>query len=219
MTEDLRYSDKRANIAPGLIEDTVKQEIQKQFSAKEGTERVFFPERSNQVLDRPVITFVICDMAHTMEDAKATMAPIEQMTREYGTSARTFKSGLVWVVAESPRALRDEARRLLAWEAIDAESGDLNLDETQRRQLNDSLKKAQRDLREAAWRSYNRVFLLGKDNTIQEVPLGYVTSSSADTPINNIINQLVTNGEFDNKGISVRLLTKNWPSAFVEWPT
>jgi hypothetical protein len=46
-----------------------------------------------------------------------------------------------------------------------------------------------------------------------------VTSSSADTPINNIINQLVTNGEFDNKGISVRLLTKNWPSAFVDWPT
>jgi hypothetical protein len=74
-------------------------------------------------------------------------------------------------------------------------------------------------LREAVWRSYNRVFLLGKDNTIQEVPLGYVTSSSADSPLTNVINQLVTNGEFDNKGISVRLLTKNWPSAFVEWPT
>ena len=214
-----RYSDKRANIAPSLIEDTVKQEIQKQFAAKEGIERVFFPERSNQVLDRPVITFVICDMAHTMEDAKTTTAQIEQMTREYGTSARTFKSALVWVVAESPRTLRDEARRLLAWEAIDGESGDLNLDETQRRQLTDSIKKAQRDLKEAVWRSYNRVFLLGKDNTIQEVPLGYVTSSSADSPITNVINQLVTNGEFDNKGISVRLLTKNWPSAFVEWPT
>ena len=147
------------------------------------------------------------------------LAQIEQMTRECGTSARTFKSALVWVVAESPRTLRDEARRLLAWEAIDGESGDLNLDETQRRQLSDSIKKAQRDLREAAWRSYNRVFLLGKDNTIQEVPLGHVTSSSADSPITNIINQLVTNGEFDNKGISVRLLTKNWPAAFVEWPT
>ncbi len=214
-----RYSDKRANVAPSLIEDTVKQEIQKQFAIKEGIERVFFPERSNQALDRPVITFIICDMAHTMDDPKATMAQIEQMTRECGTSARTFKSALVWLVAESPRTLRDEARRLLAWEAIDGESGDLNLDETQRRQLTDNIKKAQRDLRESVWRSYNRVFLLGKDNTIQEVPLGYVTSSSADSPITNVINQLVTNGEFDNKGISVRLLTKNWPSAFVEWPT
>lgn len=214
-----RYSDKRANVAPTLIEDTVKQEIQKQFVPKEGTERVFFPERSNQVLDRPVITFVICDMAHTMDDPKATVAQIEQMTRESGTSARTFKSALVWLVAESPRTLRDEARRLMAWEAIDGESGDLNLDETQRRQLTENIKKAQRDLREAVWRSYNRVFLIGKDNTIQEIPLGYVTSSSADSPLTNVINQLVTNGEFDNKGISVRLLTKNWPSAFVEWPT
>jgi hypothetical protein len=202
-----------------LIEDTVKQEIQKQFAPKEGVERVFFPERSNQILNRPVITFVICDIAHTMEDAKTTTAQIEQMTRECGTSDRTFKSALVWVVAESPRTLRDEARRLLAWEAIDGESGDLNLDETQRRQLSESIKKAQRDLKEAVWRSYNRVFLLGKENTIQEVPLGYVTSSSADSPITNVINQLVTNGEFENKGISVRLLTKNWPSAFVEWPT
>jgi len=107
----------------------------------------------------------------------------------------------------------------MAWEAIDGESGDLNLDETQRRQLTENIKKAQRDLREAVWRSYNRVFLIGKDNTIQEIPLGYVTSSSADSPLTNVINQLVTNGEFDNKGISVRLLTKNWPSAFVEWPT
>lgn len=214
-----RYSDKRANIAPALIEDIVKQEIQKQFTAKEGTERVFFPERSNQILDRPVITFVICDMAHTMEEFKTTREQIEQMTRECGTSARTFKSALVWVVAESPRALHDEARRLLAWEAIDAEAGDLSLDETQRRQLTDNIKKAQRDLRESVWRSYNHVFLLDKDNKIQEVPLGYVTSSSADSPITNIINQLVTNGEFDPKGISVRQLTKNWPSAFVEWPT
>ena len=43
-----RYSDKRANVAPSLIEDTVKQEIQKQFASKEGTERVFFSERQQQ---------------------------------------------------------------------------------------------------------------------------------------------------------------------------
>jgi Protein of unknown function (DUF499) len=212
-----RYSDKRANIAPSLIEDTVKQEIQKQFAAKEGTERVFFPERSNQVLNRPVITFVICDMAHTMEDAKTTAAQIEQMTRECGTSARTFKSALVWVVAESPRALRDESRRLLAWEAIDSEAGDLKLDEMQRRQLSDNIKKSQRDLKEAVWRSYNRVFLLGKDNAIQEVPLGNVTSTF-DSPITNIIEQLTFVDEF-SKVITARILLKNWPTAFVEWPT
>ena len=212
-----RFTDKRANIAPGLIEDTVKQEIQKRFTTKDTIERIFFPERSNKIPDRPVITVVVTDTDYTMVNAKETIAQIEQMTRECGTSARTFKSALVWVVAESPQGLRDEARKLLAWEAIDADADDLKLDETQRRQLSENIKKAQRDLREAVWRSYHYVFLLGKDNALRQVDLGYVTST-LDSPITNIIEQLSRDGEFD-KGVSVRLLTKNWPTAFVEWPT
>ena len=212
-----RFTDKRANIDSRLIEETVKQEIQKRFTTKDAIERIFFPERSNQIPDRPVITVVVTDTDHTMVNAKETIAQIEQMTRECGTSARTFKSALVWAVAESLHVLRDEARKLLAWEAIDADADDLKLDETQRRQLSENVKKAQRDLREAVWRSYHYVFLLGKDNALRQVDLGYVTST-LDSPITNIIEQLSRDGEFD-KGVSVRLLTKNWPAAFVEWPT
>lgn len=212
-----RFTDKRANIDSRLIDETVKQEIQKRFTTKDAIERIFFPERSNQIPDRPVITVVVTDTDHTMVNAKETIAQIEQMTREYGTSARTFKSALVWVVAESLHVLRDEARKLLAWEAIDADADDLKLDETQRRQLSENIKKAQRDLREAVWRSYHYVFLLGKDNALRQVDLGYVTSTF-DSPITNIIEQLSRDGEFD-KGVSVRLLTKNWPAAFVEWPS
>jgi hypothetical protein len=36
-----------------------------------------------------------------------------------------------------------------------------------------------------------------------------VHSSSADSPISNILNRLTADGDFD-KGISVRLLLKNW---------
>lgn len=211
-----RFTDKRANIDSRLIDETVKQEIQKRFTTKDAIERICFPERSNQIPDRPVITVVVTDADHTMVNAKETIAQIEQMTRECGTSARTFKSALVWAVAESPQVLRDEARKLLAWEAIDADADDLKLDETQRRQLSENIKKAQRDLREAVWRSYHYVFLLGKDNALRQVDLGYVTST-LDSPITNIIEQLSRDGEFD-KGVSVRLLTKNWPAAFVEWP-
>jgi hypothetical protein len=212
-----RFTDKRANIDSRLMDETVKQEIQKRFTTKDAIERIFFPERSNQIPDRPVITVVVTNTDHTMVNAKETIAQIEQMTRECGTSARTFKSALVWAVAESLHVLREEARKLLAWEAIDADADDLKLDETQRRQLSENIKKAQRDLREAVWRSYHYVFLLGKDNALRQVDLGYVTST-LDSPITNIIEQLGRDGEFD-KGVSVRLLTKNWPAAFVEWPT
>src|SRR5262249_873329 len=60
--------------------------------------------------------------------------------------------------------------------------------------------------------------LLDKNNALREFPLGYVTSSAADSPITNIINKLTRDGEFA-PGVSPRLLVKNWPTAFVEWPT
>ena len=213
-----RFSDKRANIAPSLIGETVEQEIKKWFSRKGGVEPFPFPNPNRPIPDRPVITCVVCDLDHTMENSKETIAHIEQHTRNSGTSARTFKSALIWAVADSSSTLREEARRLLAWEAIDAEAEDLNLDETQRRQLTENIKKAERDLREVVWRSYHYIFLLGKDNALQQVDLGYVTSSSANSPITNITEELTRRGEFD-KNVSVRLLLKNWPGAFIEWPT
>lgn len=213
-----RFSDKRANIKGPAITETVNQEIQKVFAPREGIDRVFFPERSLQVADRPAITFIIADLDHTMEDAASSRQYVDTTTKECGTSARTFKSALVWVLADSPHALREEARKLLAWAAIDEDAAELNLDESQQRQLAENLRKAQRDLKECVWRTFKHVILLAKDGSFREIDLGLVHSSAATTPIENILNRLTADGDFD-KGISVRLLLKNWSGAFVEWPT
>ena len=212
-----RFSDKRANIASALMEETARQETQKRFPPKDGIERVFFPEKSIQISDRPVLTFIIGDLTQTMAERKDTLALVEQMTRESGSSNRTFKSSLIWVIADSPRLLCEEARKLLAWQAIDDDAADLKLDETQRRQLAENIEKSKRDLRDAVWRSYKFVFLLGKNNALREIDLGMVHSSAADSPISNILNRLSAEGEME-KGISLRLLLKNWPAAFTEWP-
>jgi hypothetical protein len=45
-----------------------------------------------------------------------------------------------------------------------------------------------------------------------------VHSSAASTPIENILNRSTADGDFD-KGISVRLMLKNWSAAFIEWLT
>jgi hypothetical protein len=65
---------------------------------------------------------------------------IEAVTREYGASARTFKSALVWCVPDSASALHDKARKLLAWEDIQGEEDELRLDDAQKRQLNESIR-------------------------------------------------------------------------------
>lgn len=214
-----RFTDKKASVKTPQAEELVKQEVQRVFTAREGTERVFFPEKSSQISDRPVITFIVADQNHTMADRAATLQWADQLTKECGSSARTHKSALIWVIAEAMQPILEEARKVLAWQAISDDSDELKLDETQRRQLTENLAKSRRDLKESVWRGYNHVFLLDKTNSLRVVDLGLVHSSAtAGGPLENIINRLTVDGDFD-KGISVRLLLKNWSSAFKEWPT
>lgn len=154
----------------------------------------------------------------SLQDDKKTSQVIDQMTREYGTSARTFKSALIWCVPDNPASLFDETRKLLAWEDIDEELDELHLDETQKHQLSINLKKAQRDLKETIWRTYNKVMLLGKDNAWQRIDLGLAHSSSAESLVVFILNRLRQDGHVE-EGISPNFLTRNWPPAFKEWST
>jgi hypothetical protein len=75
-----------------------------------------------------------------MQDKK-TVGLVDAMTREYGSSARTFKSGLLWGIADTDASLREEARKVLAWEDIKDEEDELRLGDAQKRQLAENLKK------------------------------------------------------------------------------
>ena len=96
------------------------------FAAGSGVERVFFPEKSNQVPDRAAVTLVVLPPDMSLQDEKGTTTFIESVTRESGSSSRTFKSALIFCVPESADALCDEARKVLAWEDIDDEADDLD---------------------------------------------------------------------------------------------
>jgi hypothetical protein len=119
---------------------------------------------------------------------------------------------------KTPWALYHEARQLLAWEDIQDEASDLKLDETQRRQLSENTGKARRDLREAVWRTYKTVMLLGKDNAVRTVDLGLVHSSAADSLVGFIVNRLKQDGDISD-GISPKFLVRNWSGAHKEWST
>ena len=144
-----------------------------------GVDRKFFPEQSAQVPDVASITLVIMSPEHSIQDDSEIRGRVEPMTREYGKSARTYKSGVIWVLPEAAAPLCEDARNLLAWEDIRDEG--LKLDDAQRKQLNTNIEKARRDLTESVWRAYKNVFLLGMDNTIQTIDLGLVTSSARDS--------------------------------------
>ncbi len=211
-----RFADRRATIPSAQAEEYVRGEIQKVFDAGGGVERRYFPEKTIQVPDRPAITLVVLSPEQSLQDEKATTQFVETMTREYGTSARTFKSALIFCVPESADSIRDDARKVLAWEAI--EDDDLKLDESQVHQLAESVKKARRDLRETVWRTYKVLILLGKDNALKKVDLGLIHSSAATDIGTLILNRLRSDGDLET-GIAPTFLIRNWPPAFKEWST
>jgi hypothetical protein len=195
----------------------VRAEVQKVFATGSGIERTYFPEKSNHVSDRPVLTLYVLAPEHAIQDER-TLPMIEAMTREAGTSGRTYKSALIWSVAENAAGLQEEARKLIAWEDIQSEAGDLRLDDSQRRQLEENLRKAQRDLKESVWRTYKNIVLLGKDNMLQVKDLGLIHSSAAQTLVQLITSRMTQDGEIV-EAVSPNFLTRNWPPAFKEWST
>ena len=159
-------ADRRASVPANATRDRVRAEIHKVFAAGRGVERIYFPERTNQVPDRAALTLVLFAPENEAGDP-ATIRLMEMMLREHGSSSRTYKSALLWCVAEDGALLSEEARKVLAWEDIDAESQTLRIDESQRRQLDENLKRAKRDLQEAVWRTYKNVFLLDETNALR----------------------------------------------------
>jgi hypothetical protein len=127
---------------------------------------------------------------------------------------RTIKGALVWCVADAPGSLREEAKKVLAWEEIRDEEAD-RFDESPKRQMAESLKTAGRDLREAVWRSYKYVLVIGKDNELKTIDLGLVHSSAADSLVALILNRLRSDGEVETD-LSSSFLVRNWPPAVPE---
>lgn len=213
-------ADRRANIKDPEIERRIREDIQKVFATGSGVERVYFPAKTSDVSDRPVLSLVVLPPDRSMTEEKNTVAWVDAATRENGNSARTYKSGIIWCAASTSADMEEEARKVLAWQAIadEVDAGDLHLEEKQTSQLNQNLKMAERDLRESVWRSYKYLLLLGKDNKIRSIDLGLVHSSAASNIVEFILNRLRQDDEV-LQTVSPNFLVRNWPPAFVEWST
>ena len=211
-------ADRRATIAHKAIEDRVRQEIEQVFKSGSGIERIFFPEKSSDIPDRAALTLVVLSPDLTLHGSADVSRDIAALTREYGTSARQFKNALIWCMPERTQNLYEEARKVLAWEAIQSEQETLHLeDEAQRRQLAESLGRARRDLQAGVWRSYRRLLLLGRENSFKTLDLGQMNASGG-TLVAQILTQLQQRDELV-ASVGPAFLVRNWPPAFAEWST
>lgn len=212
-----RFSDRRASIQPPAINELVEAEIRKVFDKGSGFEKVMFPERNNQVTDRPVLSLVVLHPSKRMTDAE-TKTFMEDVVNNYGSSARVYKSGLIFCVADDGQPIKEEAKKFLAWETIYDEAHELKLDDDQRKQVKINMDRAKKDLDENVWKAYKNLVLLNKTNTLHTKDLGLIHSSQARTITELYLTRLESEGEVTSE-INPNFLSRNWPPAFTAWST
>lgn len=212
-----RFSDRRASIKPESVDELIQTEVRKLFEKGGAIEKAIFPERNNQVTDRPVLTLVILHPTKLIGDAE-TKIMIQDFVSNYGSSARVYKSSLIFCVAEDIHPLREDAKKFLAWETIYDESDELNLDEDQRRHVKHNMERAKRDMIENAWKAYKNLGFLNKQNQLLFRDLGIIHSSQAKSLTELYVTRLETDGEI-TRDINPNFLVRNWPPAFTAWST
>jgi len=204
------------------IRERVRQTIREVFKPGPSLERRFFPETSGDIPDTPSLTLVVLAPEHGWENAprEATQRLITSMIQEYGGHGRTFKSGLLFAVAEGGAALVENAKTLLALGSLEdpAEQERLKLESSQIQELKEKKGRSERDLKEKVWSVYRRILLLGEANSIREIDLGLLHSSAAESLVGFIVARLKQEGLLE-ESISPDFLVRNWPPALAEWST
>lgn len=214
-------TDRRAGIQPPAIDQRTKKEIESIFKGGPrdiDLDRRFWPTKTNDIPDRPELTLIVMGPEHPAHK-KTTLAWMEQIARECGTSGRTMKSALLFAAPEAVDTITSAVRDVLAWEEIeDDEDTKKRLDDTQKKQLNQGVGRAKADLKESIWRSYRRIYFLDKSNALTETDFGQITSSMAGSLVELIVNRLVKDDEITD-GVGANRLLKYWPPALDKWPT
>ncbi len=222
---------RRGAVLPKEIDERIKKQTQELFDrgpdkeAKDKDEkkkivldRKYSPERSQDVPNRPILTLVVLGLDHTAGDP-ATAPLMEAIVRDCGSSGRTYKSALIFAVADGAEPIREATRDLLAWEAIEEDTDTTQrLDEAQKRLMVRNLGRAKSDMKEAIWRAYHHVYLLGKDNSLRPVDLRQINSSMAGSLVELYLAELERTDEI-TPGVGANKLLKYWPPALTEWST
>jgi len=219
-------ADRRATLsgpeAEEAIRERVRQVIREAFRAGPPLERRYFPESSADVPDVPALTLVVLAPEHGYESVlrEKTRRLVLDIIQNCGGRGRTYKSGLIFAVAEGGAQLLDEAKTLLALESLEdpAERERLKSEDPQLRELKDKKQQTERNLKNGVWRTYRRVLLLGEENDLREVDLGLLHPSAAESLTGLMISRLKQEGLVEET-VSPDFLVRHWPPALEEWST
>ncbi len=213
-------ADRRATIAGDAVAERVRETVRKVFSVGTGFDRRYFPEASSDIPDSAMLTLVVLAPEQAWEDSRreGTKKQISSSIQGCGTRSRTFKSALIFSVADEERLIVSHAKNMLALESLEYDIDRLNLEETEQKDLQRLKKRAEEDLKESVWRAYKHIVLLDEDGELREVDLGLQHSSAAASLLALIQARLKQEGLLEDR-VRPEFLVRYWPPALPAWPT
>ena len=118
------------------------------------------PDSSLDVPDEQTLRLVVLPPSashRSGQDSSAAVTAAQEILSTRGTSPRQYKNMLVFVAndASSAGSLDQAARTWLAWNSINDEREELNLDVTQQRETNQNLKRAEDTLKARMQEGYS----------------------------------------------------------------
>ncbi|MBN1429503.1 MAG: ATP-binding protein, partial [Anaerolineae bacterium] len=150
--------------AQGFHEDEVNQEIVERLRKVPKT-RDFAafhvaPFESGDVADEDRVRVVVLHPNATYKRGSGETLAIQQamaILENRGSATRFYQNMLVFIAPDQTNmeALKEAARDYLAWQSIQSEEEQLNLDAQQRRQVRDSLNKAEDTVKSRLREAYN----------------------------------------------------------------
>ncbi len=217
-------ADRRAALSQADVEEQARAAVRKVFSDTKGVDRafdvVFFPREAKEIPDTPALRLVVLAPDEPWGDA--TTAMIDGWMAQHGAAPRRFRNALVWSVADSGSGLLEAGRRHLAWEMLEDEADARGFDESERAQLKDNRARAEQALKEAVWRSYRWLALLGHDGALRHEDLGMLHSSAAPS-MQALIQARLKQADELTDSLGPQRIVQNWPIAATgrvkEWST
>lgn len=211
------HADRKALIGENEVQELVKENIKKVFDQAPALERVYFPARSSDLMDRPALVLAV--MPPNREAGQAeTRECILDFTKCHGGAGRTYKSAIIWSLPSDSSALYESTRDLLAWKEISEKAASFNLDDEQKRQVAKYLEASKRRIKDRVWETYTIVGLYADSDTIEYIDLGQITSSSSES-LTRLISGRLTQADKLTETVGPGFLVRNWPKASSLWPT
>jgi len=211
------HADRKASIDEREIHTLVKENVRKVFDQASTVERVYFPKRSGDVMDKPAIMLAV--MAPNRETtSEETRTMVLEFSKHHGEAGRTYKSALIWSMASDSSSLYEAARDHLAWKEISDEADALNLDEGQRKQVRQYTESSKRAIKEKVWEAYNMIGLYTERDDIEFIDLGRINSSASES-ITRLITTRLNQLEKLTGTVGSNFLVRNWSRVSAEWST